>query len=155
MASLLRLQYRGQSQAVYAWSNELFLNPVAVSLGESQQLVDRVWANSRPGNPPVVKDGRGSSSARASRRTIHLPKGTRLKYLLLHELAHSLSIDDTGYHFIDEGFDGHGPNFARLLLDLWVKYANQNETACLALAKTYGVQISPQNHFLDKIAKPG
>src|SRR5262245_65586651 len=60
---------------------------------------------------PRVKDGRGTRIARGGLYRINLPRWARTKPVMLHEIAHSLTVDR-----LDEGV--HGRTFARNFLAL-------------------------------------
>ena len=69
-----------------------------------------------PSTPPTIKDGRGTSVARGSARSLNLPKWARTKLTICHELAHAI-LDRKG----DTG-PWHGRAFARLYLEMIVRY---------------------------------
>jgi hypothetical protein len=61
--------------------------------------------------PPAVRDGRGRRRGYGSRRVVKLPRPCRSPGFVLHEVAHAAAPRA-----------GHGPDFARVLLDLLVRH---------------------------------
>ncbi|NKB86703.1 MAG: hypothetical protein GKS06_00580 [Acidobacteria bacterium] len=116
-----------QRSAVYTWERKLPAWPgPPLSLPECQQLVARVWNDHLDAPAPHVTDGR-------SRRTacyvyddhqIRLPRWSRSLMVVLHETAHAhlwAALPNAA---------GHGPEYARLYLDLLERYAGVDpETA--------------------------
>ena len=85
-----------------------------LDLSELQWIAEEIagagWFRQRYGwREWTVKDGRGAMGARAGRdgKSSHMPHGTRLKYLLVHEMAHC--VDGTGA-------EDHGAIFAAVYL---------------------------------------
>ena len=106
-----------QRSAVYTWEQGLASRMPRLrrrlSLAQCEAYVARVWHDLRPGvAPPAVKDGRGRRSGLGTPTEIKLPKFARRPYYVLHEVAHA----------VNPGGEGHGPAFARVLLDLLVRY---------------------------------
>jgi len=109
-----------QRSAVYTWERALPAWPgPPLSLFECQELVARVWHDHLEAPAPRLTDGR-------SRRTacyvyedheIRLPRWSRTVMVVLHEAAHAIlwsSIPTAA---------GHGPEYARLYLDMLERYA--------------------------------
>jgi len=91
------LQRDSQRSAVYTWERALPAWPGApLSLFECQELVARVWHDHLEAPPPSVTDGR-------SRRTA---------------CAHAI------LWAVLPGTAGHGPEYARLYLDMLERYAD-------------------------------
>jgi hypothetical protein len=126
-----------QRAAVYSWERALEqLLPAAatrrLSLVECDLLVVRVWSDyGHPCRPPTVTDGRCRRSAAYNARTneIKLPRWARSQLVVLHEVAHALTpavlfetVKRPRPH--RQGFlpASHGPEFARLALDLFARY---------------------------------
>jgi hypothetical protein len=65
------------------------------------------------------------------RPTITIGSMGMTRHTLLHELAHVLTAGD-----------GHGPDFCRVALDLYVKFLSVDEAQALKLADEYGVKIA-------------
>lgn len=110
-----------QKSAVYKWEREFFgseweaTKTNFLTLDECQILINRVWKDyGRLSSPPFVKDGRGTRVARGSLVYINLPRWARTKPIVLHEIAHAL----LSWHRVA----GHGPEFATLVVQLWVRY---------------------------------
>lgn len=118
----------------------------ALTLKECQKFVDKVIARKyvvesyRTLHKVTVLDGRGRRSACATNhyeegRAIKLPKWSRNRYVILHEVAHHLTF-----------LDGHKAEFASCLLDL-VRHFMGKESA-EALQGAYhlkGVKVVGKN----------
>jgi len=107
-----------QRLAVYHWEDEIRkrwrLNDCGITLEECDRLIRKVWSDYRPGQePPKLVDGRGRRRACGSRWEIKLPRWARCRIVVLHEIAHSLQQQQPW----------HGPEFARLFLEMIVQYA--------------------------------
>ena len=125
-----------QRQAVYDWENKILnlanqTNGASMTLEECVALVERVWADYHPNvKPPIVLDGRGRRRACGGRWKIKLPRWSRKPIVVLHETAHALQRQQPW----------HGPEFARLVLELWVRYAGVPK----AMARSLGVNQKPR-----------
>lgn len=125
-----------QRQAVYRWEGRVahLVNGSAtllLDLADCESLVDQVWRDYRPEQmPPRVEDGRGRRRPCGSRRRIKLPRFARSRIVVLHEIAHSLQTQQPW----------HGPQFARLVLELWARYAAVPK----AEARSLGVHQKPR-----------
>lgn len=148
-----------QRSAVYAWERAVCrdfgeglaaagdggvprLDPrEELSLPECQKLVDLVWREYRPlsvTRPPAVRDGRGRRRGWSGWGRIELPRFARRRYYVLHEVAHALGPVGAP----------HGPHFARLLLELLVRYAGVDRSR----ARRLGVHQKPRRV---RFAPPG
>jgi len=110
-----------QRSAVYKWERSLDAWPGEhLSLHECRWWVHRVWLDYIPGDPPPkIKDGRGRRSGYGNRYVIKLPREARYELYVLHEVAHAI------VHYRDRlrrTCAGHGPEYARLVLDLYSRY---------------------------------
>lgn len=125
-----------QRSALYRWEDRVAreLSPALnrkLTLEECEELIARVWDDYRTGTgPPRVKDGRGTTAARGSRWTINLPRWARTPRVVLHEVAHALGPEGAA----------HGPEFARLHLELLNRY----EDVPVGPAKRIGVHQKPR-----------
>ena len=135
-----------QRSAIYAWESMICKAwprcNEKLTLEECVELIRQVWEDYRPGQtPPIVGDGRGRRRACGNRGQIKLPTWARTKIMVLHEVAHSLQ----------QTRPWHGPEFARLALELWSEYA----FLPLAPAKRLGVHQKPRRvHFAATAACP-
>lgn len=126
-----------QRSAVYAWERALpqWVSRGEMTLAECRALVARVWEDYRPGaQRPDVVDGRGTRWARGGRSRISLPLWSRSALVVLHETAHSLTTDNSH----------HGPDFARLCLDLFERYGGVDRREAIKIAQE---QKPRQVHF--------
>ncbi len=137
----------GQRQAVYDWQNELVnlyprLAERLETLQECTALIAQVWNDYRPGSDlPLLTDGRGTSIARGSRWRISLPMWARTRKTVLHEIAHSMTTERPA----------HGRAYARLLMELFERYAGVQ----LSAARRLGVEQRPRRvHFAPVAAAP-
>jgi len=107
-----------QRSAVYCWEDKIRkrwpANDLKLTLKQCASLIIKVWDDYRPGQEtPKLKDGRGRRRPCGSRWEIKLPRWSRCQIVVLHEIAHSLQQQQPW----------HGPEFARLFLELLVHYA--------------------------------
>lgn len=110
-----------QRSKLYAAEREAFGQPKEeLSLDTTVAFVRQVWRSpwtarkfqiARYSEPPYVADGRGTTAARGSLRRLNLPRWSRNKVVILHELAHALT-----WH--RETFAAHGREFAAVFLEL-------------------------------------
>lgn len=87
--------------------------------------------------PIEVRDGRSrkTAAARRSERAIFLPRWSRTRPVIMHEVAHILRADNT---------PAHGAEFARCYLDLVSWFVGDNEAAVLEMAFENGkVRVEP------------
>lgn len=101
-----------------------FSKPVS-SIADVERLVARVWGSKRVQESwpaafkpdwlrsPYVKDGRGCRVARGGSSSITIPLWARTEYIVLHELAHTLTRRQFGVYVA-----GHGWQFCAVYLRL-------------------------------------
>lgn len=124
-----------QRSAVYAWERQVARKYPALkrelTLEQCREMVHRVWEDyfGSASKPPEILDGRGRRRACGGRWSISLPRWSRSPYVVLHETAHAF-----GAHH------QHGPNFARLYLELMNRY----EGIPLGETRTLGVHQKPR-----------
>ncbi len=120
-----------QRSAVYAWERRLPGWPgECLTLGGCQQLLCEVWGEYLSSDAPLVTDGRGRRSAcyAAEPHQVRLPRATRALFVVLHEAAHGI------LHQAAPEAAHHGPEFARLYLNLLHRYAGIELSRARALA---------------------
>lgn len=142
---------RGDAAArrLYAWEDAEVAPRDAsrVPFAQLQALVDHVWAAEGLRFPPRVRP-----LPRQARRTV--ARATRLSieaspelpsWVLLHELAHSMTSTADGAH------DGHGPRFVGLYLGLLVRHARLPEAMLAASLRAARIPFDPAARpaFLD------
>ena len=108
----------------------------ALSLYDCQQLVARVWHDYLEAPPPLVTDGRARRTACYvyDDHEIRLPRWSRTEMVVLHETAHAIlwaALPSAA---------GHGPEYARLYLDLLDYYAGVDP----AVARWRGAHQRPR-----------
>lgn len=135
-----------QRSALYTWERSLPQYTAAgpMTLDECKALIAKVWADYRPGSiPPKVTDGRGTTWAKGASWRINLPRWARSPLVVLHEVAHGLSMTSD---------DWHGPVFATLCLELWGKYVPGFDKVA---ARKAGIAQRPRRvHFATVAACP-
>lgn len=113
-----------------------------VSLQEIEDLGSRIWREHRfKGPAPRVKDGRGRRRAGGSYSTVTFPIWSRKLWIALHEYAHSITIQEYGW-----STESHGPTFARIYIDLLVRYAGGDLPTLLGSAR--GARLRVVEHDL-------
>ena len=179
MLYLSRMIRDSQRKKIYDSEKLVFhpdtLNPTPEwkSLREVQDFVDLVtasdtWKALGVGNqkPISVRDGRGRSSAGADpyHDFITMPRGTRSRWVALHELAHIAEIyradwDDVqgGWPYyeilvrLDEDWEKvpirtkapHGPEFAGIYLYLVRSFLSEDHARLTAAFKERRVKVAP------------
>jgi hypothetical protein len=111
-----------QRSACYNWERSLpeWPGEPIYDLQQARWWVHKVWLDYiGHDTPPEVRDGRGRRTACGSRWAIKLPRFARHEMYVLHEVAHSV-IRYRDPH--KEHCAPHGPEFARLVLDLYHHY---------------------------------
>ncbi len=136
-----------QRQAVYDWGNRVARKfpglDDPMTLEDCQALADKISADYGV-HPPTITDGRGRRRAayKSWRRQIPLPKWARTVYYVCHEMAHALNRASEAVH---------GPAFARIQLDLLVRYGK----APRGEVKAMGVHQKPRRvRFVKTAACP-
>jgi hypothetical protein len=129
-----------QRTRVYAWENRVVArrDPTFVPYQAAQAMVDAIWSDMGLRYPPSVEPiPRQASATVASgdRLTISLPEQTP-SWLLLHELAHSMTSD------ADSSSDGHGEVFMGLYVQLLVRYLRLEQSKLLASLQDEGIAIA-------------
>jgi len=106
------------------------------SIGAIKPFVAQVWKWARKRGmthiitPPRLKDGRGTSYARGGPYHVNLPRWARTYTIVLHELAHSLTVYDGTIAW-------HGPEFAALFLKFMKRWHPERKRAYDLLRASY------------------
>lgn len=111
-----------QRSRLYAAERAAFGHAIDLfSITEVERYVERVWSMKRVqgafpnlGFLPRVDDGRGRRSACASDRAISVPRALRMRWVIVHELAHIIA----GREFGRRNIAWHGWQFAQTYLRL-------------------------------------
>lgn len=121
-----------QRKALYAWERE---GPFAggmytesMSLEECEALVWKVWVKERgryglpKTNAPVVQAASGGRrNAKGSINRVVLPRWARNPWVVLHEVAHGLTMFEPGTrNYVRGGW--HGPRFVGCLIGLAARH---------------------------------
>ena len=131
-----------QRSKVYSWECKQYQGDLAskLTLDQCETLTHKAFYRYRPANtPPRITDGRGTRRAMAyGSYKISLPVWARMPAIVLHEVAHSLT--STQYAW-------HGPEFMRLMCDLWKWHTGQDY---VRNAKDAGLKVAGPS----KVQKP-
>lgn len=143
-----------QRARVYAWEDRVVAprDRGTVPYAAAQGMVEAIWADFDLRFPPKVERLPGQArrlEADASRLRLRLPAAVP-SWLLLHELAHSLSSSHDG------ASDGHGPAFMGLYLQLLVRYMRLPEAELRRSAAADGIDVHTDARptFTDTAAGP-
>jgi len=124
-----------QRTAVYRWED--FIRRKfpscndSLSFHECELLVKQVWKDYFGGlaRCPEVRRGRDKGrTASGGLFRITLPPWAMCKLVVLHEVAHSIAMHSGHY-------EPHGPDFCRLMLQLWEDYADTPTKLLMNLAE--------------------
>lgn len=135
-----------QRSALYAWERALPEWPGReMSLAGCQELVRRVWGDHLRSDAPLVTDGRGRRRAcyAPHNHQIRLPRWSRTSMVVLHETAHAILFatdapDDRAHH---------GPEFARLYLNLLYHYDGID----LSRARSAAIHLRPRRVYFARL----
>jgi hypothetical protein len=130
-----------QKAKVYAWEQKVantiaHQNRTTVKFENAQTVVDGVWLAMSllypPNVVPIAKQER-RAWAKADRTKVYLPAEIPT-WVLLHELAHSMTMDIEGYG------DRHGPRFVGMYMRLLEKFLGVSLLMLMASANIEGVK---------------
>lgn len=134
-----------QRRKVYRWEAamiEMYGITATLSIDDCQKLVNRI-CDDYGRTAPDVLDGRGRNSAcyKTSSHTICLPKWTRSRWYVCHELAHSF-LNRNAY------IEAHGKEFVAMHIGLLARYAREEVKASVdaltASAIDSGLKVATQ-----------
>lgn len=130
------------ARRLYAWEDRVVAPRDAsrVSRARMQALVDHVWQAEGLRWPPRVRPLPGQARgtvARATRTAIEAPE-TLPSWVLLHEVAHAMTMDVDGHGA------GHGASFVGVYLRLLVDHARMDRAALEASLIAHGIPFDPQ-----------
>ena len=122
-----------QRAKVYVWEDKYVAPwcPSIVSFAAGQQYVDGVWLASEWERPPRVISRRATRHglAAANHGEVYLPE--RIPgWIILHELAHSLTDDK------------HGPNFVGMYIDLLERVEKLSRIMTMYTLKQAGIDFN-------------
>jgi hypothetical protein len=141
-----------QRQRVYDWESRHVapLDTGHVAFDNIQAVVNHVWAAERLQYPPQVEtltDRATTKAADATRLEVRFKAGGTKTWIILHELAHSMTSTCEG---IGESM-GHNRVFVGVYMRLLEKYLGVNLLVLMATAKSmkvdFDIMASPV--FLD------
>lgn len=130
-----------QKSKVYNFENT-FVAPFdknKISFDSAQSIIDYIWSNEGFKNTPPkaifkVREG----SAYGSRMRIRLPNNLMYTWVVVHEMVHSIQ-DMAGNEHL---YDGHGPNFVGIYVDLLDKYLKINKLMLWAKIEELNIKIN-------------
>jgi hypothetical protein len=130
-----------QSESVYAWEIQTFpqRDIGSLSLAECHALVTKIWKQTLnlKADVPPISDGRGSSYARVYNETIHLPRWSRNRLIVIHELAHCVT------SMMDhERSVAHDGLYMQVYLTILALEGDHKYDWLLKSAKDYGLKVS-------------
>lgn len=130
-----------QTKLFYAWEDTTLpdCRKSYLSLAGCQKFVDEVWGDlSMNSDPPVVKDGRGSSAARSEGSTISMPRWSRNATVITHEISHTLAslIDPWGNIY-------HGGIFIHVYFTMLTRYCDHKYHKLISSARSHGLIVTP------------
>jgi len=129
-----------QKSKVYKWENKVvgpWDSQLLTDNDEIQDFINFVWVNEGFQNPPRVKDARKNSrTATGSRTEVVFPPESKKRWIILHELSHSLN--RIGYVECDR----HGPNFVKIYVNLLEKHLYMNRLMLLYTLKESKIDIA-------------
>ena len=88
---------------------------------------------------PLIKNGKGTTIARGSSRTINLPRWARNHGVVLHETTHCL-IDRMKHNDVD---GGHGAYFMRTYIELLGYFLKEDKAELVRRAKAEKIKVIP------------
>lgn len=117
-----------QRSALYRWENRAFrdlaphMAKAALTLDECDGLVRLIWRDYVPPEfpPPVTTDGRSRRTAFGNQFRVSLPRWARSYKMVCHEVAHSIICHRD--HDWWKVAAAHGPEYARLLVEIYAHY---------------------------------
>jgi hypothetical protein len=129
---------------LYAWEYEwlaTICGDEVVPLDDCTALVHRVWRDyeAHGRKPPVVRSGRGGT-ARAESWRITLPRITRKRWIVLHEVCHSIILSSPRPELREAAY--HGPEFIRLYVDLLARYRGLRAGTVRSSLRTAGLPVA-------------
>lgn len=129
-----------QKSKVYGWEKNHIapFDKQKIAFENIAMIVDYVWKNEGYFYPPKVHPiAKQHTSAQATgiRDRLEFQPYGNYTWIILHELAHTLTSDIEGDH------DGHGPKFVGVYMHLVNKYIGINILALMASANDCGVKF--------------
>lgn len=131
-----------QRQRLYNWEYAI---PAGKTVTLAQALDVAVWGLQQYGitRVPTIGDGRGRRKAAYSSwsNEIKLPRWARTEQTVLHEVAHMVIRFKA-----DASAAAHGPEYARVLVDLWVRRGLVTNKEARASARKARVKVARKGY---------
>lgn len=132
-----------QADAVYAWEAAA-VRPYAQELADKQACHDLIsYASGWIGIPPpriAFARLQVHCWARPAENLIYIAPWGRNPSVLLHELAH---IADFSLPPLEREWEGHGPSFVGLAMDLYTQFIDLERRKLEETATAMGVEFAP------------
>ncbi len=127
-----------QRQKVYNWEYRVYPDSYKeeMTLMECVKFVHDICKDYGVA-PPAVNDGRRRRRAVGGLHRIALPKWSRNRVIILHELAHTLTMRYSKTLDIA----AHGPEYVRVLIELLAKYNNASVRELSKSARASKIKI--------------
>lgn len=129
-----------QQNKVYAWEHSVILPGQWVAYENCQSIIDYIWTDQGLANPPKVTPMSPNVTkwaGMANRLKVFLPKNGASTKTIVHELAHSMTMNVDGIGHL------HGPRFVGLYMVLAEKYLNTPMALMMYVAREQGVKYDP------------
>jgi len=140
-----------QTERVYAWEIQTFpqRDIGVLSLDECKALIHKIWKGTLnlKADVPPVSDGRGSSCARVYQDIIHLPRWSRNRLIVIHEVAHCVTSMINHERSVE-----HDGLYMQIYLTLLSMEGDYKYDWLLKSAKAYGLKVS-RTQVLKRIRK--
>jgi hypothetical protein len=130
-----------QTFPFYSWEDSVLpdCKRTYLTLDGCQRHVNEIWGDLGINlEPPRVRDGRGSISARSETGVISMPRWSRNITVITHELAHNISglIDPWGNVM-------HGGIFVHIYFTMLARYCDHKYHMLVNSARDYGLVVTP------------
>lgn len=128
-----------QVSRVYSWEEEIVAptDTNLVSPEVAQQIVDHIWAGEGREYPPkvIIKNRKNSRCADATRFELRFPLRRLYTWIIIHELAHSLTSNEDG------ASNHHNGWFVQTYIRLLAKYAGLDLLMLMHTATQQNIKI--------------
>lgn len=128
-----------QRQKVYRWEDSFVgkRDRSRLTVAQAAAMVPHIWRDMGLEHPPRVEAVAAHATRQqgAANRTSILFRDGAPSFVLLHELAHSMTCD------VDGTSERHGPVYVGVYLTLLERYMRIDRTEALASLKAAGIKV--------------
>lgn len=134
-----------QKNKVYRFEDKVIgpFDKNSITLSEAQDFVEFIWANEGRSHPPKITSSNRfkNIAANANRNRICVKGETTKRWIMVHEVTHSLlwEMDDEGNDI--QTIAHHGPEFVMKYITLLDKYLKIPFIMSMAMCKKEGVKV--------------